>query len=776
MKRLISVLILTGVCFCNICGVLAEPIYSRVNFTDAEWCLQKVIFIDVNASAFLNFGSVRYYDIDNVHLKPRLEKSRLYVPAKSIAVMFNTYLKSDTKSGKTDLRYYETPPFLSDNLYTKETDIYFDGFKTYDVSSEKKEINSLKQVFFDGEMYLPLRALSEYLGQRVYYDNGYILIGKSDYVDEFLENADALSMAKEKLMEFRPKEYTGRSIYVSPSGSDRINDGSFQKPYKTIQRAVNTSVSGDTIYIRGGIYRETVTCINNGNAVKPITIKNYNNEDVLISACDIIDNFNEEEGNIVSAAIKNDLGRGRNQVFINGEPVVEARFPNSAEGEYGSVKLSPLYPTKGALYTSHEDSSIVTGDILNGFPDDRWKGATFVTLHGAGWNVATAEIKSSKSGELHLDNNSKTDRYWFDYGNNTEDILNYGFISGSKNAIDTPGEWAAENGRIYMYKPENINTADFSIEMKSRQLCVDMKDSEFIILDGINTFGGGIRMNDSRMCQIKNCDIKYLSHYVDTQDQREGFIDDGNLYDLNGAPKRGEVGIFISGTDDIIYNNNISYSAGCALYLVGLYTYIENNVISDCGYMGSYVGGIYIGTDVASQLHNSPRGGYVIRHNNVERAGRSVLSLQTYQPWVNNGMQAVYLPCEISFNVFKDGGLNTLDTGVMYFWGATMGTEVKATQFHHNIVSLEDSRDAKIHSMIYHDNCLNTMQTHDNIVYASPQTSYTNPVYVQPKWLFPEAYAVVDTWNNISLGNISGEIPPESYPNGKEFVAGAVKN
>ena len=47
------------------------------------------------------------------------------------------------------------------------------------------------------------------------------------------------------------------TYYVSTSGSDN-NAGTLSKPWRTIQKAANVAVGGDTVLIRGGTYNERV--------------------------------------------------------------------------------------------------------------------------------------------------------------------------------------------------------------------------------------------------------------------------------------------------------------------------------------------------------------------------------------------------------------------------------------------------------------------------------------------------------------------------------------
>jgi hypothetical protein len=57
----------------------------------------------------------------------------------------------------------------------------------------------------------------------------------------------------------------GADFYVSKSGSD-TNPGTETSPWRTIQKAANTLVPGDTAWVRGGVYRERITVNVSGNA------------------------------------------------------------------------------------------------------------------------------------------------------------------------------------------------------------------------------------------------------------------------------------------------------------------------------------------------------------------------------------------------------------------------------------------------------------------------------------------------------------------------------
>src|SRR3954452_14859908 len=64
------------------------------------------------------------------------------------------------------------------------------------------------------------------------------------------------------------------SYFVSTSGDDG-NPGTLSAPFRTIQQAADVADPGDTVFIRGGTYRETVRPAHSGSASNPVTFKPY---------------------------------------------------------------------------------------------------------------------------------------------------------------------------------------------------------------------------------------------------------------------------------------------------------------------------------------------------------------------------------------------------------------------------------------------------------------------------------------------------------------------
>lgn len=95
------------------------------------------------------------------------------------------------------------------------------------------------------------------------------------------------------------------NIFVSTTGNDNTGDGTLVNPYATIERACKDVGPGDFIYLRGGIYSGIQHKINPANpsqygtSTNPVTIKNYNNEEVILDGTNV--NLNTNAGLLMIA-------------------------------------------------------------------------------------------------------------------------------------------------------------------------------------------------------------------------------------------------------------------------------------------------------------------------------------------------------------------------------------------------------------------------------------------------------------------------------------------
>ncbi|MBR6729356.1 MAG: carbohydrate-binding protein, partial [Clostridia bacterium] len=453
-------------------------------------------------------------------------------------------------------------------------------------------------------------------------------------------------------------------------------------------------------------------------------------------------------------------------------------YPNgpAVEMEEGR-ELSSLYPVRGDFYIPDDNKYLVTSDtLLNQEDDDHWKGATYVSMHGYGWNLCFAKVASSTKGSMTL---TDTDSGWFDPAKkNTED---WGYLSGHRNCMDIPGEWIMEENVLSIIPPKGETAESLSVEVKKRQIAVDLSYRKHVRLEGISTFGGGIRMAESEMCMLDGLDAKYIGHFTYAKDTRGGYIDDKSeaaKLAADGAIVRGEIGIYVTGKDNYVINSTVDHSPAASIVLAGLYAYVENNTFSNSGYMGTYVSGVMIAAEPSKAIR-LPRGGHAIYNNEIYNAGRGLHNMQhegMSGDWGTGWVQS-YIPHEMAYNDFHDGILFSLDTGLTYEYEIVARTHRKDARIHHNYVYKTSPGTNLTSAGIYHDTATVGFRTYDNIVFMTqPGTDYTIYHITQSAYA---NQAAVYTYRNMELKQepvIGGpeKLTTEQFNYGQPFFAGTL--
>jgi hypothetical protein len=153
----------------------------------------------------------------------------------------------------------------------------------------------------------------------------------------------------------------GMIYYVAPTGNDEY-PGSITYPWRTIQKAADTLVAGDTIYIRAGTYSEQVIPQNSGSAGQPITYAAYPGETVTLDGSGIT--LEDDLDGVFNVA-------GRSHVVVSGLLVINAGpYVNNAgimilNSDHITVENNSTYNTNssgiGVWWNNHV---VVTGNRI----------------------------------------------------------------------------------------------------------------------------------------------------------------------------------------------------------------------------------------------------------------------------------------------------------------------------------------------------------------------------------------------------------------------------
>lgn len=422
-----------------------------------------------------------------------------------------------------------------------------------------------------------------------------------------------------------------RTWFVAPGGLD-TNAGTLAAPLETIQAAATVAQPGDAVMIEGGTYHETVTPANSGTASAPISYQAYNNQTVIIDGADPITGWSGYNGSIYSAAQSWDLGEGSNQVFVDGQMVNEARWPNA------SLDVShPAFSTGETITTTDEATGYFQPAVatlndpnLPGGPG-AWAGATIHIAAGQGWVVQTGTVVNSSAGRLSFS---------FLHATVYEDPAsgNPYYLTGSFQALDGPGEWYRDpnSGLLYLWTPASDSPSGHVIEAKQRQYAFDLSGLSYINVSGITIFAASIDTSStSSHITLNGITAQYVSHSTS-----QPFPWDPHNYGQSNT------GIILSGTQNALENSTIAYSSGDGVYVSGSNELVQNNHIQDV----DYAGGDQAGIEVAGSNQQ-------IIGNTVFNAGR-------------DGITATYSTADqIASNTIYSCGLQTTDLGAIYIWG-----------------------------------------------------------------------------------------------------------
>ena len=197
------------------------------------------------------------------------------------------------------------------------------------------------------------------------------------------------------LLMLLPAPVFADTYYVATNGAD-TNPGTREQPFRTIQKAATVACPGDTVLIRAGTYRETVSPQRSGEAGRPITFRNYEREAVVVSGAEVVSAAAWKAGGqqVFLAAVPMPL-ESDNQLFLDGRMMTEARFPNSPLDVSHPVKLT----AKSGSFTGQRGQAVGTihHDALNQAPD-HWVGASLQISLGKVWIAETVKVIASGPG------------------------------------------------------------------------------------------------------------------------------------------------------------------------------------------------------------------------------------------------------------------------------------------------------------------------------------------------------------------------------------------
>ena len=453
---------------------------------------------------------------------------------------------------------------------------------------------------------------------------------------------------------------TQDSYFVSPSGSDS-NSGTLDRPFKTVQKCADIVRGGETCWLRGGTYRETVLPPS-GTSDRPITFAAYNDEQVTISGTELVDDWSTHDGSVFRTKVTlpvdgySDTEFFANQVFVNKEMMPEARYPNlDPERDFLRPKL-----IGGGVKSQGGTAATVENKEIPALSEG-WTGAKVWTNEW--YTTRTGTITGKSVGKLTAQMTAPWERggYWF-------------YLFGKLELLDSEGEWFYDGSSqdLYLWSPGGSTPR--AVEVKQRNFAFDLRDRSYISLRNLNLFANTITTSDrSTGIVIDGIRAKYVSHHMTLPPlpkSEKAYDSDSALFLASHAH---DTGIQLRGNNHTLKNSVIDWSSGNGVLLEGKNHQVTNNIIVNTNYQVSYAAPVRINGD-----------GHKITHNTIARTGRDAINID----WHTAGTVARNI--EIAYNDISNFGMLSTDLGAIYI---CCHVNLEGGSIHHNWI-----RDAKAFS------------------------------------------------------------------------------
>jgi hypothetical protein len=465
------------------------------------------------------------------------------------------------------------------------------------------------------------------------------------------------------------------SYYVATTGLD-TNAGTLASPFKTVQKCASVAQAGDTCFIRGGTYRETVTPGNSGTSAAPVTFTAYADEEVTISGADIVSGgWSVHSGSTYKTSAMNwDLGLGLNQIFVDGVMMNDARWPNMP------TNATPSYPVLARVDSGSAtgSGSSAVGTVNDNALGSGHVGAKINIAPSHGWVMQTGTVTSSSSGTLKFSYNQ-----WSSYF-----VPNTGhpyFLWGKLSLLDAAKETFYDSATdiLYLRTSGGDSPASHTVEAKKRQFAFDLSGRSYVVIEGLKVFAASIKTSSTSQYNVfDNITAEYISHDI-------------NIQDNPWIAGLSDTGIQLYGSNHTVQYSTISYSSGNGLVLRGNDHTVMESVIHDMNYAATDAAAIHTGMGGVTPLTT----GHQILNNSLYDAGRSVI--------VHRNAQDI----KIKYNEVYNAGIQVEDLGMIYTYGTDGGnSEIAYNLVHDGLTTNHDVG-------IYLDNNSSNYIVHHNVVW-----------------------------------------------------------
>ena len=548
------------------------------------------------------------------------------------------------------------------------------------------------------------------------------------------------------------------TYYVAPasSGGDNNNAGTLAAPFETLQYAVNQLTAGDILYIREGVYRETITIDEDGTSGNLITIQNYNNEVVTIDGTVDVTGTWSSYGSVSGAYQLSSYSTDITQLFVDDEPMVNARWPNAQF--YDDSIFSHSTWAQGdegddANANSVEGSLQIDEDVFD--PGSLDLNNSIGILNIGSFKTETVKITG------HTQNGAADDVITYgytggtdaDYGTTYKDKHHYYFFEGKLDFLDTNNEWFHDktNNILYLVTDNGLNpsTTGRTIKAKTTDYRVTFNGANYITFKGINFFATTIDIQNSDNLSIEECNFYFPSASKRMLGLTNG-LGSTSVTSINGTSDNNTI-------KKCLFEN----AEGEALVIRGDNNTIENNYFHHIDWSASDLNGLMVtiyctgnsNTFTKNTIHTTGASATVLpgtastfSYNKVTNTGllqsdgAVFQGTKNYVEGSNVHHNFIYDTEKYAFRYDAPGG----DASVAGSYG----------RMHHNIADNTNGLMIKGNNQIIaHNTVMNTINNRNDIIILSEDCSNTST------WLYNNLAKRIGSHRSSQLFSLSDDSP-----------------
>lgn len=457
-----------------------------------------------------------------------------------------------------------------------------------------------------------------------------------------------------------------------------------------LTNAAATAQSGQTVLLRAGTYRTTVTPANSG-----VTFKNYPDEVAVISGLNQVTSpWTVHVGQIYKTNITlqtqnyiEEIGGSNttllgNQIFKDGVMMIHARWPNIETVEdYFKLDRFRQAPT-GVIQDGYLTDSALPQGLAGGW----------VCING--WFLPETEKISSQSGST----------IWFGAIISQDDEANFRqryYAADKLVLLDAPREWQYENGFLYFWQ---VNGGlPTGVEYKARNWGFDLRGKSNITIEGLQFIG----------CDAARCGVNDANNVVDnirSKYPNHSIVSTNSGNDYFGAAK--QTGIQLIGPNCVVKNSEFKYVGSTAVW-IGDKGRAENNKFEWTNYDGMW------GDPVKCWTGNDQ----VITKNTSNFSGRGFMDLS------NHGS----LRMDISYNWVTGHNMLSNDGAAIYSQNHIKHT---GTRIHHNWFGAPSPgailyKGINVTGVYFDQGSGDNVTMDHNVVYGGPPGNETGDYYTE---------------------------------------------